>query len=63
MKRSTLRIPGLLAAGGLVLAANGAYAQDAETADGWAFTAAPYLWVTGLSGTVGVGDADRKSVV
>lgn len=57
MKRSTLRIPGLLAAGGLVLAANGAYAQDAETADGWAFTAAPYLWVTGLSGTVGVGDA------
>jgi hypothetical protein len=54
MKRLDLRLPGVLAAAGLALAANGARAQDAA-ADGWTFTAAPYLWVTGLSGTVGAG--------
>jgi hypothetical protein len=49
------RILAPLAAGALVVAASGAYAQD-TAADGWTFTAAPYLWVTGLSGTVGVGE-------
>ena len=46
----------LIAAAIGCLPAAGAHAQEAATDDGWHFQLTPYLWLAGLSGTVGVAE-------
>ena len=38
----------------ILFAASGAEAQTAKSENGWTFQVSPYLWATGIKGTVGV---------